>query len=369
MLKITGIDAIAISIPLPKPIADAVRVITHRDHLIVTIHTSGGPSGLGFTLGYDGSQAMVSLVDQIYRPILMGADAFDTERLWAEMFRQSIQAGRRGAALRAISAIDIALWDIRGKAAGLPVMELLGVHSRKLRCYATGGYYRGGQSLDDLVRETSAVVEKGFTALKLKVGGLSAREDAARIGAVRRALGDEVEILLDANGGWKSAPEAISAMDRLEEFNPFWIEEPVRADNLTAMAKIAAAIRTPVATGELEATRWAFAQLLDQRAAEILQPDVTVVGGVSEWLKVAHMAAAFDVPVAPHYNWDFHSQLCAATPNAIFVEYFLAESGVKMFDHVLANPMKPTGGYLEPRTAPGFGIELIPEEIARYRVA
>ncbi|MBI5085857.1 MAG: mandelate racemase/muconate lactonizing enzyme family protein [Acidobacteria bacterium] len=368
-MKITRVEAIAISIPLPKPVADAVRLITHRDHLIVTIHTEDGLSGLGFTLGYDGSRAMVSLVDQIFRPILEGADALESERLWAEMYRQSIQAGRRGAALRAISAIDIALWDIRGKAARMPVMELLGVHSRRLRCYATGGYYREGQSLDDLVRETSAVVEQGFTALKLKVGGMSAREDAARIGAVRRALGDGVDILLDANGGWKSAPEAIAAMDRLEEYTPYWIEEPVRADNLTAMAKIAESIRTPVATGELEATRWAFAQLLEMRAAEILQPDVTVVGGVSEWLKVAHMAAALDVPVAPHYNWDFHSQLCAATPNAIFVEYFLAASGVKMFDSVLANPMKPAGGYLEPRTAPGFGIELIPTEIERYRIA
>jgi len=158
-------------------------------------------------------------------------------------------------------------------------------------------------------------------------------------------------------------------MRRLEEFRPYWIEEPVRADNLTAMAKIREAIQTPVATGELEATRWAFAQLLERRAAEILQPDVTVVGGVSEWLKVAHLAAAFDVPVAPHYNWDFHTQLCAATPNAIFVEYFLAGSGVKMFDSVLVEPMKPRDGYLAPRTAPGFGIQLKESEIERYRIA
>lgn len=368
-MKILRVDAIAISIPLPKPVADAVRLITHRDHLIVTIYTEDGLSGTGFTLGYDGSMAMVALVDQIYRPLLEGANALDTEYLWGEMYRQSIQAGRRGAALRAISAIDIALWDLRGKATKMPVMELLGVHSRKLRCYATGGYYREGQTLDDLVRETSAVVEQGFTALKLKVGGQSSREDAKRIGAVRRALGEDVDILLDANGGWKSAPEAIAAMDRLEEFEPFWIEEPVRADNLTAMARIAEAIRTPVATGELEATRWAFAQLIEMRAAEILQPDVTVVGGVSEWLKVAHMAAALDVPIAPHYNWDFHSQLCASIPNAIFVEYFLAASGVKMFDSVLANPMKPENGYLTPRQEPGFGIELIPAELERYRIA
>lgn len=365
---IREVEALALSIPLPRPVADAVRTITHRDHLIVRVRTDDGLTGLGFTLGYDGSRAMLSLIDEIYRPLLEGAQACETERLWGEMYRQSIQAGRRGAALRAISAIDIALWDLRGKRAGMPVMELLGVHSTRLRCYATGGYYRPGQTLDDLVRETAATVEQGFTALKLKVGALPAAEDAARVGAVRKALGDEVEILLDANGGWKSAPEAIAAMRRLEEFRPYWIEEPVRADNRRAMSTIAEALDTPVATGELEATRWAFADLVEHRAADILQPDVTVVGGVSEWLKVAHMAAALDVPVAPHYNWDFHTQLCATIPNNLFIEYFLAGSGVKMFDSVLLDPMKPVNGYLEPRRQPGFGIELNEAEVARYRI-
>jgi len=368
-MKIREVEALAVSIPLPQPVADAVRRITHRDHLIVKIRTEEGAEGLGFALGYDGSRAMLSLVDEIYRPILMGANALDTEHLWAEMYRQSIQAGRRGAALRAISAIDIALWDLRGKAAGLPVMELLGVHRRRMRCYATGGYYRAGQTIEELVREVSATAEMGFTAVKLKVGALTAEEDARRVGAVRRALGEEFEILLDANGGWKSAPEAIAAMERLEEFRPYWIEEPVRADNLTAMARIAEKIRTPVATGELEATRWAFAELVERKAASILQPDATVCGGVSEWLKISHMAAAFDIPVAPHYHWDVHTQLCAALPNAIFIEYFPASSGVKMFDSLLKDPMKVVDGWIEPRNAPGFGIELDEAAVERYRIA
>lgn len=336
--------------------------------MIIRITTEDGLTGLGFTLGYDGSLAMLDLVESLYRPILIGANALDTEWLWAEMYRFSIQAGRRGAALRTISAIDLALWDLRGKAAKLPVMELLGVHSRRLRCYATGGYYRKHQTPDDLIREIAGVLEQGFSAVKLKVGKLSPAEDAARIGAVRKAFGDGVDILLDANGGWRSAPEAVAAMRRLEEFHPYWIEEPVRADNLSAMQRIAEALDTPVATGELEATRWAFAQLVEQKAADILQPDATVCGGVTEWMKIAHYAAALDVPVAPHYNWDFHTQLCAAIPNCVYVEYFLAGSGVKMFDSILANPMKPEGGYLVPRSEPGFGIELIESEINRYRI-
>lgn len=368
-MNITHVEAIAISIPLEVAVADAVRTITHRDHLIVTIRTDDGLEGTGFTLGYDGSKAMVELVNAIYRPILVGASALESERLWAEMYRQSIQAGRRGAGLRTISAIDIALWDLRGKAAKLPVMELIGVYSTRLRCYATGGYYRAGYTLDDLVREMAGYVDQGFTAIKLKVGAMSGRQDADRLRAVRKAVGDDVEILLDANGGWPDAVTAIAAMRRLEEFRPFWIEEPVRADNIEAMSRIAERIVTPVATGELEATRWAFAELLTRKAAAILQPDATVLGGVGEWLKVAHMASAFDVPIAPHYNWDIHTQLVAAIPNGLIVEYFMRSSGVKLFDDLLENPIHPVNGFIEPRREPGFGLRFRAERVTGYRIA
>jgi D-arabinonate dehydratase len=367
-MKITKVEATAISIPLQAAVSDAVRRITHRDHLIVRITTESGLCGEGFTLGYDASKAMVSMVDTIFRPLLEGSSAFDSGRLWAEMYRQSIQAGRRGAAMRAISAIDIALWDLRGKAARMPVMHLLGVHSTRLRCYATGGYYRQSQTMEELVREYMGYVEQGFTAVKLKVGKLSSRQDAARLGAVRCAVGDEVEILLDANGGWADSNTAIAALRRLQEHRPYWIEEPVRADNIAAMARVAEALDWPVATGELESTRWAFADLLERKAADILQPDATVVGGVGEWLHVAHMAASFDVPIAPHYNWDIHTQLVASIPNGLFIEYFVRGSDVKVFDEVLENPIYPAGGYISPRTEPGFGIVLRQDKIAQYRI-
>jgi L-alanine-DL-glutamate epimerase-like enolase superfamily enzyme len=367
-MKITKVTAFAISIPLRAAVSDAVRRITHRDHLIVRITTEDGLTGEGFTLGYDGSRAMVSLVDAIYRRILEGADAFDAEHLWSEMYRESIQAGRRGAAVRTMSAIDVALWDLRGKVARMPVMHLLGVHSTRLRCYATGGYYRDGQTIDELVHEYMNYLEQGFTAVKLKVGKLGATEDAARLRAIRKAAGDSVDILLDANGGWPDSNTAIAALRRLEEFRPYWIEEPVRADNVAAMARIAEALDWPVATGELESTRWAFADLLARKAADILQPDATVVGGVGEWLKVAHMAGAFDIPIAPHYNWDIHTQLVASIPNGLFIEYFVRGSDVKVFDEVLANPIYPSGGYISPRTEPGFGLIFREEQLEKYRI-
>jgi D-arabinonate dehydratase len=367
-MKITRVEALAISIPLRAAVSDAVRQITHRDHYIVHLHTDEGITGTGFTLGYDGSLAMVSLTKSIFAPILEGADPYRSEYLWGEMYRQSIQAGRRGAALRTISAIDIALWDLRGKSARQPVMSLLGVNATKQRCYATGGYFRDGQTLDELAAEYAGYFEQGFTAAKLKVGKFTGAEDARRLAAIRKACGDEVEILLDANGGWPDAPTAIAAMKRLGQHRPFWIEEPVRADNLDAMSRIAASIDTPVATGELEATRWAFAELFTRRAAAILQPDATVCGGVSEWLKIAHMAAAFDVPIASHYNWDIHTQLQAAIPNALFIEYFVRSSEVKVFDAVLENPIVPVNGFIEARTEPGFGLRFRQQAIDQYRI-
>ena len=366
--KIVAIDAFAISIPLENAVSDAVRRITRRDHLIIKIRTDTGYEGIGFALGYDASLAMVSLVNTIYREILIGANPFDTEYLWAEMYRQSIQAGRRGACLRTISAIDIALWDLKGKVANMPICELLGVYKRKMRCYATGGYYRDGQAHEELVREMQGYVDRGFTAIKLKVGRATARQDEARMGAVRKAVGEDIDILLDANGGWPDSPTAIAAMRRLEQFNPFWIEEPVRADNQAAMARIAAALDTPVATGELEATRWAFADLLERKAADILQPDATVCGGVTEWLKIAHMAAATDIPIAPHYHWDIHTQLLATIPNGLLIEYFVRESGVKVFDAVMETPLEAKDGWIEAKSEPGFGYALRAEALDQYLI-
>lgn len=366
-MKIEQVEAIAISIALKAPVADAVRTHTHRDHLLVRIR-AGGLEGVGFALGYDGSGAMVELIDAIYRPMLIGASAFDTEYLWTEMFRQSIQSGRRGAALRAMSAIDNALWDLRGKAAKMSIMQLIGIQSHRLPCYVTGGYYRPGDSVDRLVREMSDYVERGFSAVKLKVGALPAREDAARLKAIRAAVGEDVEIMLDANGGWPDSNTAISAIRRLEEYRPYWIEEPVRPDNISAMARVAAATDIPVATGELESTRWGFAQLLEQKAADILQADAAVVGGTTEWLKVAHMAAAFDVPLCPHYHWDLHTQLVATIPNGIFVEYFVRDSGVKVFDDIIANPLEVQNGYVTPRDGEGWGIEYDTAAIDRFTV-
>lgn len=368
-MRITDIEAFAISIPLQEAVMWSTAGVTQRDHVIVRVHTDENISGIGYSLGYSGSALIARSVETLLKPLLIGQDPLMTEHLWETMFHDSIKVGRRGVLLRAISAIDIALWDIRGRRAGLPLYKLLGGHRTRVPAYASGGYYYPTKGVENLAAEMKAYVDAGFKAVKMKVGRLSLKEEVQRVRAARGAIGDQVELLLDANCAWADAQTAIRFCKAFEAFSPFWIEEPTIPDRIAVSAEIKQAINIPIATGETESTRWAFADLIRQKAADILQPDVTIVGGISEWLKVAHMASALDVKIAPHYNADIHVHLVAAIPNGLFVEFFDRAVGIKVFDDVLRQPLKAKDGYLEVPERPGLGIEFDEEALRRFRIA
>jgi D-arabinonate dehydratase len=174
--------------------------------------------------------------------------------------------------------------------------------------------------------------------------------------------------MLDANNAYPDAKTAIKAGHQFEAYNIQWLEEPVMPDNIQASAEIKAALEIPIATGEIEGTRWGFRDLIEKKAADILQPDVTVVGGITEWMKVAHMASGWDIPVAPHYFWDIHVHLVAATSNSLTVEYFLRESDIVNFDDLLIEPLQPVQGFLEVPQKPGLGIDLNEEAVQRFEI-
>jgi len=207
----------------------------------------------------------------------------------------------------------------------------------------------------------------GFRAVKMRVGRLSPEKDAMRVKACREAIGPDVKLFLDANNAWDDATSAIRAIRMFEEYEPGWIEEPVMPDALEASAAIAAAVRTPVATGEIEATRWGFQELIHHRAASILQPDAAVCGGVTEWRKIAALAAAHAIPVAPHWFPEIHVHLTAATPNAIWVELFL-DTTIFNFPRLLKSSLEIRDGELVLPKEPGLGIELDEKAVARYSV-
>lgn len=367
-MHITDIDSFAVSIPLDEPVAFATREVEARDHAIVRITTDTGLEGVGYTLGYEASHVIATIVEDLLTPYLEGEDPHDTARLWREMFDGTVPFGRKGLVLRAISIVDIALWDLKAKAADVPLYKYLGAYSESVPAYASGGYYREEKGLDGLREEMQSYVDRGHDAVKLKVGGLPPREEVERVRVTRETIGDDRTLFLDANGAWSDARSAIDACRLYGQYDPYFMEEPVMPDSVELMARVNRGIDYSVAAGEQEFSRYGFAELLREGAVDVVQPDATVVGGVTEFMRVAHTAATHDIPVVPHYNWDLHAQLVAAAETGRWVEYFYRETDVKVFDDVLAHTLEPERGEIQLPDRPGHGVVFDDARLEEFRI-
>ncbi len=260
------------TIPPPKPGMEG------RSALFVHIKTDEGVEGLGTGTG---GPAVRAVIERNLKDLLVGEDPFAIERLWEAMFWRVRGFGRKGVAFGAISCIDVALWDLKAKALGVPLYRLLGTYRDSVPIYGSGGWTHFNER--DLIEEQSSYVERGIPRIKMKVGkdfGRSEREDVQRLAAVRKAVGDDVEIYIDANNGYY-AKQAITMARRFEEFNVGWFEEPVLADDIEGLAAVAKATSIPIATGEHEYTKFGFKDLIARGGADIVQPDVGRVGGVT----------------------------------------------------------------------------------------
>ncbi len=358
-------------VPLAKSSRFATRLVTAREYLLVWIDTADGTTGSGHAYaGTAGGRILRDLVLELCRPRLLGADCARIEELWTELYRETLLLGRRGAVLRVLSAIDIALWDVQGIAQRKPLYRLLGATRNEVSAYASGGYYRDGDPLEDVRREMARNVERGFDAAKIKVG-LDADLDVERVRVARETLGPHRKLALDANNAWHEAKDAIAFARRIERYDPWWLEEPLSPDDVLGHAKIAAALELPVATGEIHATRWDFRELIAARAADILQPDASVLGGISEWQVVAREAAAAGLPVAPHWDANLHVHLAAASANCLVVEHFALDLDIYNFERLIVPEARlvPHGGRLRAPERPGVGIVLDPDAIQRWRLA
>jgi D-arabinonate dehydratase len=368
-MEITEVESVAVSIPLDEPVAFATREVEARDHAITYVRTDEGVEGVGYTLGYDAAGLIADAVEELLAPIVRGEDPHDTTRLWREMFDGTVQVGRKGLLLRAIATVDIACWDAVATAAGQPLHRYLGANADSVPAYASGGYYREGKGLEELRAEMRSYVDRGHDTVKLKIGGREPGVEVERVRTVREAIGDERRLLLDANGAWDDSPTALAACRRYGEYDPYFVEEPVMADSVELMARVNEGLDYAVAAGELEFSRYGFAELLRTGAVDVVQPDATVCGGITEWLRIANAAATHDVPVWPHYNWDLHAPLVASIENGGHVEYFYRERDVKVFDDVLAEPLSPVDGRIEVPERPGHGVTIDPDRVAQFRVA
>ena len=274
-VKVTAVEATTCIVPLDRGIAFATRAVAERHYTLVRVRTDTGAEGIGFCYGGTRAGRLATLaVRELLRDLVVGRDPHQVEAIWEAMFREALLQGPAGARCCAPSVPSTqALWDVVSREANLPLHRYLGGYRTAMApAYASGGYYADGKTPGDLAEEVRGYVDRGFTAVKIKVGGVSTTEDAVRIAAAREAVGPGVELFLDANNAWRDAASAIRAVRAWEEWNPGWIEEPLMPDDIDGHARVAAAVATPVATGEIHATRWDFLQLVDRRAAAVLQP-------------------------------------------------------------------------------------------------
>jgi L-alanine-DL-glutamate epimerase-like enolase superfamily enzyme len=369
VMQITDVRSLLVRIPLQRPIRIATREVHGREFVLTFVKTEDGYQGVGYTYaGTVGGTMVRTAVDDVLKPLLLGGDAEFIEYHWAAMFQQGLLVGRRGALLRGISALDIALWDLAAQRAGIPLYRFLGGFQAEVPAYASGGYYSEGKGTTGLAQEMERYLRAGFDSVKIKVGGVSIEEDAARVKAARNAIGPGVRLALDANNAYKSVAEAIRAARAFEPYDIWWFEEPLAPDNIPGHAEVAGAVSIPVATGEIHAGRWDFRDIITGKAAQILQPDAGVLGGVSEWMKVAHTAASFDLPVAPHWHADLHIHLAGAVSNALVVEYFFLEEDIYNFERILGERIVASGGRIRIPDRPGLGLVLDESALERFAV-
>ncbi|HEV8634364.1 MAG TPA: mandelate racemase/muconate lactonizing enzyme family protein [Chloroflexota bacterium] len=361
-MKITCITTEEFRWPRRVPIRNGKHVYTHAGLGLVKIETDDGVTGIG--LGGTGLVGQAT-VEQLKKE-LIGEDPIDVERLWHKMWVPKL-IGRRGLTTRAISAIDIGLWDIRAKKAGLPLYKLLGGYRDRVPTYIAGGYYEEGKGLRELAQEMEQNVEMGARAVKMKVGGAPMREDVERVRVAREAVGPDVKLMVDANCAYRYY-EAIQLARQIERYDVFWFEEPVAPDDYEGHRKLAHMTSIPIATGENEYTRYGFRDLIRAEAAAILNADAKVLGGVTEFMKVAALAQAYDLDIAPHGSQDIHVHLVAAISNGLILEYY-RDSVDPMHGEVYHHTLRLNeDGTVSPPDVPGIGADPNYEALEPYRV-
>ncbi|NSZ60120.1 mandelate racemase/muconate lactonizing enzyme family protein (plasmid) [Agrobacterium tumefaciens] len=362
-MKITKVTSEYYSWPRPVPLTNGVDTWTDVRRAVVKIETDEGITGIGV----GGAAAGERQFRDAFAAKLIDQDPLLTERIWASLWSPKL-SGRRGYETRALSSIDFALWDIKGKAAGLPLYKLLGGYRNRVASYVAGGYYGPDKTIKDLQAEMVRYVERGAKAVKMKVGAVALSEDVARVKAVREAIGPDIRLMIDVNCAYRYY-EAIQFSRRVEDFDIFWLEEPVQPDDYEGMEKIARASSIPLAAGENEYTKFGFRDLIATQSVAILQPDARWMGGVTEFIKVASMAEAHGLDIAAHGDQQVHLHLLGAIPNALYLEYYPVEFDPMHGQVYLETPKIQADGSVELLETPGLGLAHNEEALAKYRIS
>ncbi|MFW3387521.1 UNVERIFIED_CONTAM: mandelate racemase/muconate lactonizing enzyme family protein [Kocuria sp. CPCC 205274] len=344
------------TLPLSTPISDA-KVFTGRQRpmtevvfLFAEITTAQGHTGMGFSYSKRaGGPAQYAHAKEVAEG-LIGEDPNDIARVYDKLLWAGASVGRSGVATQALAAIDVALWDLKAKRAGLPLAKLLGAHRDSVRTYNTSGGFLNA-SLEEVRDRATRSLEEGIGGIKIKVGLPDSAEDLRRVAGVREHIGAGVPLMVDANQQWDRAT-ALRMGRRLEEFDLVWIEEPLDAYDAEGHAQLAAALDTPIATGEMLASVAEHIRLIDARACDIIQPDAPRVGGITQFLRLATLADQRGLGLAPHFAMEIHLHLAAAYPREPWVEHF------DWLDPLFEERLETRDGRMLVPDRPGLGVTL-----------
>lgn len=359
-MLISDIKTTLLSIPFAEPVVTSTFTAQNKHILLVEVETDEGVTGTSylFTVGR-GIHTLKTVIDKEIDDLVIGEDPIYRQKIWEKLWKGLQWIGRKGAAVFAISAIDIALWDIAGKVTDQSIHQMLGPARNSIEAYGGGGWL--SYSIDEILEEVQSYKERGFQAYKMRVGLPDWREDLKRVKAVRETFGNEIEIMVDANKGLDLSTSILLGRE-LEQLNVFWFEEPVHADNIQGLAEIADSLDMRVATGESEYGRYGFKELIQRRAADVVQLDIQRVGGITEWIRVANTASSWDLKVTPHLFWEISVQLACAVPNAIYIEY------MDWLDDCFEELPPIKDGRIHTWDKPGHGLKIKEEIIEKYEV-
>lgn len=321
---------------------------TKVDLLLVTVTDSDGATGTGFTYALTGgAEGVYALLEGTVREHVRGCDLDHWPQRWQRIWDDTHRLGR-GLALPALSAADIAIWDLRAKRAGLPLFRFIGVHKDSVPVYGSGRATHA-MTTEQLIEGAQAYAQEGYDAVKLRIGARRAEEDIARTRAVREAVGDQLRLMVDCNERL-NLPTAQWVGARLAELSVYWMEEPLPSGDIAGHARLASGLAVPVAVGEHLHGRFEFAAYLREQAATVLQPDVPLTGGVTEWLRISAIAEASGAILSPHFLPELHVHLAAAVPNCPYIEHF------PLIDDVLEETLTIRDGQAAPPDRPGHGL-------------
>jgi L-alanine-DL-glutamate epimerase-like enolase superfamily enzyme len=362
MAKITRVEALMVDLKPKVKRTDAIQSFVSQETPIIRIYDADGAVGTGYTYTIGtGGPSIMKLIELTLAPALIGREALEIERIWRDLLFLTHATTVGAITSLALAAIDTALWDLKCRRMQEPLHRMAGGAQTRVPLYTTEGGW--------LHIETAALVEdalqakaKGFGGSKIKIGRPHVSEDVARLEAVRHAVGPAFEIMTDCNQRF-TVDEAIRRARCLTPVDIAWIEEPLTADDLMGHVRLSQSTTLPVAVGESLYSPLHFREYLQQGACSIVQVDVARIGGITPWLKVAHLAECFNVPVCPHFLMELHVSLCAAVPNARWVEY------IPQLDTLTTAPMRIEDGHAIPSDEPGLGIAWDWKAIERQAVS